>query len=95
MIFSLFKTFTLLLIVSLCYAGRYLNYERLKETSKSHPGPVKVRCFNRGIWYVCPDPRDHGTVADIQKQYDHGMYISHQDFMVSKDYLENKKNWNA
>lgn len=71
--------------------GKYIKYEKLKEAAK---GPIKVNAYDRGIFWVVPDPFDKETCDCLYKQYSQGMYISSRSYYVTQEFLDDKKNWN-
>lgn len=56
---------------------------------------VTVRCYNNGLWKVCPNPQDEDRVKSLKKAYEQGNYISYEDVTISQADFNNPENWNS
>jgi|SRR5271170_6733190 len=71
--------------------NEFLKYDRLKQIDGS--GDIKVRCYNQGSYWVCPNPFDKDRAKLHKSTYDQGFYFDYEDFSISKEEFLNNANW--
>lgn len=73
--------------------GEYLNPDKVRETDPICD--VRVTCYDRGLWWVCPNPFDKYRTEPAEEQYNRGMYVKKSFFCVSKAFFNEVDNWNS
>jgi len=53
-----------------------------------------VTIYNSGIDKVCPNPNNRTKCESIEDQYNIGIYVSKQQYILTKEQLEDSKFWN-
>lgn len=73
----------------------YFNPNKAKELDGCELECKVVRCYNNGLWKVCPNPDDTKRTQSMKQQCDEGKFIGFEDFCIEKTQFDNKKNWNS
>ncbi len=76
----------LLFSFAFCISRRYMNYEKLLEAG-SPKNPIDVLCYDRGLYYVCPNPENEKLVSEMERQLDFGLYINKIEFRITRENL--------
>ncbi len=71
----------------------YMNPERLEDLPDGKD--VEVRCYDRGLWWVCPNPNDVHRATPAREQYGMGMYIQFKDKRIAQSDFDDCVNWNS
>lgn len=56
---------------------------------------VEVTCYDRGIFWVCPNPIDKKLVQDMEDQYDQGYFVNKISYYVPEFVLKDPTSWNS
>ena len=75
----------------------YLSYEAVKKAaiSSSARGAIECPCYDRGLFWVCPNPKNPDKYEPARQQYDAGMYMRREVYYIPREVFENRKNWNS
>jgi hypothetical protein len=71
----------------------YLNWGKVQALPAAKYG-VTVTGYDRGIFWVSPNPQDKRRASEAESQYAQGMYISKQTKTISQEEFDNPENWN-
>jgi hypothetical protein len=73
---------------------QYVNPQKCQKLDDPK-NPVEVKCYDNGLWQVCPNPRDKERSEALCTQYNRGVYISFLTCRMSEQQFGDRKNWNS
>ena len=71
----------------------YMNYQKISANS-SPSGAIEVVCYDRGIYWVCPNPLDKKRAAGNLETYNQGFFIAMKTIRISRAVFEDPDMWN-
>jgi hypothetical protein len=77
----------------------YLNPEfAMKDCdpkSSCGKGKQKVKCYNNGLWWACPNPLDKDRAGGVEDAYNKGYFLIHRTCCVDIEEFKKRINWNS
>jgi hypothetical protein len=64
---------------------QYFNPRKARELNGCTSNCKTVRCYDNGMFKVCPNPDDIRRSKRHQKAYEEGEYIHFDDFVIKKN----------
>ena len=71
-----------------------MRYENVKDSLSSERGhTVEVKVYDRGIYFVIPNPENADAVKACDDAYNQGMFIARQTKFCANEAFANPANW--
>ncbi len=84
------------------YFANFLNPEMVRQFGNlgRYGGYVTVTCYNRSRLLheprtLCPNPDNFEICQKVENQYGRGIYVSKQDFTLTKEQFDDPNFWNS
>jgi len=55
----------------------------------------KVKCYNDGMSWLCPNPLDKDIVGGVEDAYNEGCFLIHRTCCVNMEEFKKRINWNS
>ena len=75
--------------------GEYLNWDKVKTLPDCNTDCVKVIAYNRGSFWVCPNPFDKTRATALRSQWDAGLFFDREIKSISRVAFEDARNWQS
>lgn len=69
-----------------------MNFEKLEQEARG--GPIEVKGFDRGLFWVVPDPKDLANVEAHTERYNQGFFISYECWNITEAQYNDPSFWN-
>jgi hypothetical protein len=64
-----------------------MQVQKVRQEGEStwFPGCIECTCYDRLVFWVCPDPRDAQRAAAALEQYNMGCYVEKETRYITED----------
>lgn len=70
----------------------YLDHRAV--VSRQRPGgEIVVRCYDKLLYHVCPDPLDKRRAEESERMYYAGMYVGYDEYEIDKSVYDDPAVW--
>ena len=65
---------------------QYIDYNKIKD---SNEGTIKIKCYNNGNKWLCPDPKNEDLCDAIENWYNSCHWIQYKEIYITDETYAN------